>query len=134
MRFLRARDIPFWAQVDATLAQTADKSPEYRLVLSDITTRKKAEEELAKTRNLESLGILAGGIAHDFNNLLQIILANISMAKKYTPPASQAFPFLDQAEAHMRLRAILPISFWHSPPAAHQSEHRFSLPPLSGIR
>lgn len=49
-------------------------------VVTDITERKKMEEELTKTRKLESVGILAGGIAHDFNNLLTAILGNISLA------------------------------------------------------
>ena len=49
----------------------------------DITERSRMEEEIARTRNLESLGILAGGIAHDFNNLLTPIMANISIAKTY---------------------------------------------------
>ncbi|MCP4152259.1 MAG: tetratricopeptide repeat protein [bacterium] len=51
--------------------------------LIDITERKRAEEELLKKRNLESIGILAGGIAHDFNNLLAVIIGHISMLKGY---------------------------------------------------
>ena len=48
---------------------------------TDITERKKMEEELLKFDKLESLGILAGGIAHDFNNILMIITGNISLAR-----------------------------------------------------
>lgn len=40
-----------------------------------------ANEELLKSRKLESIGVLAGGIAHDFNNFLMIILGNLSIAK-----------------------------------------------------
>jgi len=47
----------------------------------DITERKRMEEELLKSRKLESVGILAGGIAHDFNNILTAVLGNISLAK-----------------------------------------------------
>lgn len=68
-------------------------------LLEDISMRRKAEEELVKARNLESLGILAGGIAHDFNNLFQGLLGNISLAKHYTPKASEAFPFIEAAES-----------------------------------
>ena len=48
-------------------------------VIEDITARKHMEEELAKSRTLESLGILGGGIAHDFNNSLASIVAGVSL-------------------------------------------------------
>lgn len=67
-------------------------------VCRDITERKKMEEELLKTRKLESIGILAGGIAHDFNNLLTVILGNISLAKTYADQELELFKILDNAE------------------------------------
>ena len=37
------------------------------------------QQEIVKTRNLESLGFLAAGIAHDFNNILTTIMGNIGL-------------------------------------------------------
>jgi len=51
------------------------------VVLRDVTSHKKAEEEIFQTEKLHSISLLAGGIAHDFNNILTAILGNISMVR-----------------------------------------------------
>ena len=50
------------------------------LAIDDLTERHNLEDELMRTRKLESLGVLAGGIAHDYNNLLAGIVGNLSLA------------------------------------------------------
>jgi nitrogen-specific signal transduction histidine kinase/CheY-like chemotaxis protein len=50
---------------------------------TDVTERKKIEEERQKAAKLDSIGTLAGGIAHDFINLLTGILGNIQLADGY---------------------------------------------------
>ncbi len=52
-------------------------------IVSDITEKRRIEEELNKVDKLESIGVLAGGIAHDFNNILTGIVGNISLAEMY---------------------------------------------------
>jgi two-component system, cell cycle sensor histidine kinase and response regulator CckA len=81
-------------------------------ILSDITERKKAEDEklrmeqyLQQAQRLESLGVLAGGIAHDFNNILMGVFGFTDLAKSQIKDEtaseylSQALKSMDRAKA-----------------------------------
>ncbi|NLT36637.1 MAG: PAS domain S-box protein [Methanomassiliicoccus sp.] len=46
------------------------------VVLHDVSTEKRLENEMERVERLKSLGILAGGIAHDFNNVLTILMGH----------------------------------------------------------
>ncbi|MGE5340651.1 MAG: response regulator [Candidatus Omnitrophota bacterium] len=65
---------------------------------TDITVRKKLEEELLVGRKLESIGILAGGIAHDFNNLLSVIMGTISLMKEDSAITKEQYRMLVNME------------------------------------
>jgi len=78
-----------------------------QLIISDMSERKKMEEEILKVRKLESIGVFAGGIAHDFNNLLTGILGNITLAKISTPKEDTNAQWLEEAhEACCRAKGL----------------------------
>ncbi|GAB4325532.1 MAG: hypothetical protein Kow0069_31580 [Promethearchaeota archaeon] len=63
-----------------TLAN-ATSHPTVLGIIHDVTQRKLAEQEVARTTKLDSIALLAGGIAHDFNNYLVGILGNLELLK-----------------------------------------------------
>jgi PAS domain S-box-containing protein len=67
------------------------------LVMRDITTRLRAEQERMKAGKLESMSLLAGGIAHDFNNVLTTILGSITLARSDASLPPSVAPLLDDA-------------------------------------
>ena len=67
-------------------------------VAKDISERKKLEEEILKSKKLESIGMLAGGIAHDFNNLLSVIMGNILLALEEISPKEKVHKLLAKSE------------------------------------
>jgi PAS domain S-box-containing protein len=58
-------------------------------ITRDITERRRAQEEIEKTREalahaqkMEAIGRLTGGVAHDFNNLLTIICSSADLLRR----------------------------------------------------
>lgn len=70
----------------------------YVIVFRDITEKEILEEELFKSRKLESLSLLASGLAHDFNNLITGIITNLFMAKIGVPANTDSYDMITNAE------------------------------------
>ena len=90
--------VAYWIG-SGTAVQDQEGKP-YKMVgsVTDVTERKKMEEELLRSKKLESVGFLSGGIAHDFNNLLTGIMGNISLAKLSVRPGDKVVTYLENAE------------------------------------
>lgn len=95
LTLVRDAPLPIVVRVEAAVESSGE---ECRVVLVDITGRKRAEEDRLTLNKLESTGILAGGIAHDFNNLLTVILLDLEQARSLAAPGVQMARHLDEAK------------------------------------
>ncbi|MCX5812166.1 MAG: PAS domain S-box protein, partial [Proteobacteria bacterium] len=91
-----------------------NKAPVLGVIITDITSRKQAEEEkrilqerLQHADKMEAIGTLAGGIAHDFNNLLMGIQGYASLALLELDPSHPNYERLKRIEAQVQSGADL---------------------------
>ena len=64
-------------------------------IASDVTEKRRLEEQFREGQKFETIGTLAAGVAHDFNNLLTSIMGNASLVQSSLPAGS---PFRDQLD------------------------------------
>ncbi len=73
-----------------------------RMVLRDITEKKRMEMKILQAQKIDSIGNLAGGIAHDFNNILTAILGSASIMKRKVKGDERWIKYVDLIETTSR--------------------------------
>ncbi len=105
LRMVKKDGTVFSAHLAAVLAGGPGGASVCRIVVSDISERKRAEAErekleaqLRQAQKMESVGLLAGGVAHDFNNKLTIILGYTEMILGKVAPTEPLFADLQEIQ------------------------------------
>ena len=81
-----------------TLVRDSRGEPKCIFVVdTDITERRKMEQQFFRAQRMESIGTLAGGIAHDLNNLLSPILMGAGLLRRFAP-SPQTLPIVQTIE------------------------------------
>lgn len=94
--------------VNTSLIRDADGRPIIaRIVLRDITEKKKMEEKILQAQKIDSLGNIAGGIAHNFNNILTAILGSASIMRRRMKDDSRSVKYVDLIETTSRRGAAI---------------------------
>ncbi|WP_284154650.1 hybrid sensor histidine kinase/response regulator [Desulfofustis limnaeus] len=87
LRMVKKDQAAFWVSLKMSAVHWAEQQFEFRVTLSDISDRKRAEErqvdldvQQKQIQKAESLQRMAGAIAHLFNNQLYVVMGNLEMA------------------------------------------------------
>jgi PAS domain S-box-containing protein len=91
-----------------TLVRDARGQPQSVLVLdTDITEKKRLEEQFLRAQKLESIGQLAGSVSHDFNNILAAIMLQLSVLRDTPDLSAETIEGLNDLELEAQRAATL---------------------------
>jgi PAS domain S-box-containing protein len=94
--------------VNTSLVYDSKGHPEIaRMVLRDITEKKKMEAKILQAQKIDSIGNLSGGIAHDFNNILTAILGSASIMRRRVEDNHRLLKYVDLIETTSRRGAAV---------------------------
>ena len=78
-----------WVHVRGSqVRDTSDKLIRHIGIVTDITERKRVEDQLFHSQKMETVGKMAGGIAHEFNSILTAIIGQSELLLGKLPPTS----------------------------------------------
>ncbi|MGK2857827.1 MAG: hybrid sensor histidine kinase/response regulator [Thermoanaerobaculia bacterium] len=107
VRLVEAGETERWVALSTVAAREPEGSAVWRTMISDITGRKRAEEELAQSQSrlleaqtLEAVARLAGGVAHNFNNILQA-LTSLSALLRLSASAAETSRIVGEVDAQV---------------------------------
>jgi len=99
-KFIREDGTEIWTSIST--APIFDVNGDYDgalAMVTDVTERKRLEEQLRQAQKMEAIGQLSGGVAHDFNNLLTVIKGQLSLLQCSGPRDEETEQALDDIEA-----------------------------------
>ncbi len=76
-------------------------------IFEDVTLQKRMWDEIAKKKNLETLGLISEGIIHDLNNQLTTILANVNLIKETISDENLYDYIVDVENASLKSKNII---------------------------
>ena len=103
IRFKKADGSPIWCSVSGVLQENAEDGVYYISSVTDITERKKIEEEkaniliqMSQTEKMASIGQLAAGVAHEINNPISFVTSNLNSLVEYFSDLMEFITLNDQ--------------------------------------